>query len=303
MLGEKNMQQRKFRILLAYDGSKLALDAARYVGMVFHPDKTEVVVFYVESKIPRSFWEMEKDLDFRFKTPEIRASMTERYRLVKECVDNARGILEGYGFAPESIITKIHTKEQGVVRDIVQESRQGYDAVVVGQKGFSRLKDLLLGSVPMKLLGKIKSIPLIVVGGIPKQKNVLIAFDGTREVVEAVRTMSRLINGQGCKLLLCYVLKTAASVEANLTMKDNEFFKQPVDCLTGAGFTEDQLTCELISRDGDLTENIVKRAKEGDYESILIGRRNLTFLKQFFYGRVGNKIFQAAGNKVIWVVQ
>ncbi|MDY0220090.1 MAG: universal stress protein [Desulfobacterium sp.] len=297
------MKQTTFRVLLAYDGSELAIDATRYVGMVFPPDNTEVVVFYVESKIPRSFWEMEKDLDFRFKTPEIRASMTERYRLVKECVGKAREILESQGFAPESIVTKIHTKEQGVVRDIIQESRQGYDAVVVGRKGFSRLKDLLLGSVPIKLLGKIKSIPLIVVGGIPRHKNVLIAFDGTREVVEAVRVMSRLINTQGYKLLLCHASKTAADLEDKQVLKDNEFFKPSVECLTNAGFTENQLTCELISIDGDLTENIVKRAREGGYESIVIGRRNLTFLEQFFHGRVGGKIFQAAGNQVIWVVQ
>lgn len=297
------MEQTKFKILLAYDGSELALDAARYVGMVFPPDKTEVVVFYVESKIPRSFWEMEKDLDFRFQTPEIRASMTERYRLVKNCIEKARDILEGQGFAPESIITRIHTKEQGIVRDIVQESRQGYDAVVVGRKGFSRLKDLLIGSVPIKLLGKIQSIPLIVVGGIPRHRNVLIAFDGTREVLEAVRRMSRLINSQGYKLLLCHASKTAADSESNPVQKDNEFFQQSVECLTSAGFSESQLTCELISSDGDLTENIVKRAQEGGYESILIGRRNLTFLKQFFHGRVGDKIFQAAGNQVVWVVQ
>ncbi|MDY0374757.1 MAG: universal stress protein [Desulfobacterium sp.] len=297
------MEQTKFRVLLAYDGSELAIDAARYVGMVFPPETTEVVVFYVESKIPRSFWEMERDLDFRFKTPEIRASMTERYRLVKECMDKAREILEGKGFPPEAIVTKIHTKEQGVVRDIVQESRQGYDAVVVGRKGFSRLKDLLLGSVPVKLLGKIKSIPLIVVGGIPRHKNVLIAFDGTREAVEAVRRMGRLINSQGCKLLLCHAFKTGSAVETNVNLKDNEFFKPSVECLTSAGFTEGQLTCEFISSEGDLTNNIVKRAQEGGYEIIVIGRRNLTFLKQIFHGRVGDKIFQAADNQVVWIVQ
>eukprot|EP00831_Metopus_contortus_P015805 TRINITY_DN16570_c0_g1_i2.p1 TRINITY_DN16570_c0_g1~~TRINITY_DN16570_c0_g1_i2.p1 ORF type:complete len:305 (+),score=25.49 TRINITY_DN16570_c0_g1_i2:144-1058(+) len=169
--------------------------------------------------------------------------------------------------------------------------------------GFSRLKDILLGTVPMKLLGKIKSIPMIVVGGIPRHKNVLIAFDGTREVVEAVRRMSRLINSQGYKLLLCHASKSAADMEKPESLRDNPFFKQSVECLTSAGFTDGQLTCELISSEGDLTENIVNRAREGGYESILIGRRNLTFLKQFFHGRVGDKIFQAAGNQVVWVVQ
>jgi nucleotide-binding universal stress UspA family protein len=298
-----NMEQTKFRVLLAYDGSELALDAARYVGMVFPPDKTEVVVFYVESKIPRSFWHMEKDLDFRFKTPEIRASMTERYKLVKECMAKANDILLSEGFPQEAVIAKIHTKDQGVVRDIVEESRRGYDAVVVGRKGYSRLKDLFVGSVPTKLLGKIKSIPLIVVGGIPRKKDVLVAFDGTREVLEAVRRMGQLIDSKGYRLLLCHASKKSANGEKPALDGTDHFFKQSVECLTTAGFTDDQLTCEVISTNGDLTENIVDRARKGGYESIVIGRRNLTFLKNFFVGRVGEKIFQAAGNQVVWVVQ
>ena len=297
------MEQTKFRVLLAYDGSELALDAARYVGMVFPPDKTEVVVFYVESKIPRSFWHMEKDLDFRFKTPEIRASMTERYKLVKECMGKANKILVSEGFPQEAVVSKIHTKDQGVVRDIVEESRMGYDAVVVGRKGYSRLKDLLVGSVPSKLLGKIKSIPLIVVGGIPRQKDVLVAFDGTREVLEAVRRMGELIDSKGYRLLLCHASKTPANGEKPVIRETDHFFKQSVECLTSAGFSGDQLTCEVISTNGDLTKNIVDRARNGGYESIVIGRRNLTFLKNFLVERVGDKIFHAAGNQVVWVVQ
>jgi len=297
------MEQSRFRVLLAYDGSELALDAARYVGMVFPPDKTEVVVFYVETKIPRSFWQMEKDLDFRFKTPEIRASMTERYKLVTECMERAKNILMAEGFPPEFVETKIHTKEQGVVRDIVEESREGYDAVVVGRKGYSRLKDLFLGSVPMKLLGKIKSIPLIVVGGIPKKKNVLIAFDGTREVLEAIRRMSQLIDSRGYRILICHASKALPVDEMSAPLESDTFFKEALECLTCAGFTEDQLTCEFISNEGDFTDNIVNKARNGGYESIVIGRRNLTFLKEFFLGRVGDRIFQAAGNQVVWVVQ
>ncbi len=297
------MEQKKSKILLAYDGSELSLDAARYAGLVFSPKVTEIVVFYVESKIPRSFWEMEKDMDFRFNTPEIRASMTERCKLVKNCMEKAKDILLSAGFPLESITIKIHTKDQGIVRDIVEESRQGYDAVVVGRKGYSKLKDILFGSVPMKLLGKINSIPLIIVGGIPTNRNVLIAFDGNREVLEAVRRMSRLITNRGYNILLCHASKTSDNVKISDPFQKEDFFKQSIESLTSSGVSQEQLTCELLSGEGGITDNIIKRALDGRYESIVIGRRNLSFMEQLFFGRVGDKILQAAGNQVVWVVQ
>ncbi len=297
------MDQTKFKILLAYDGSDAALDAAKYIGLVFSSKATEVVIFYVESKIPRSFWQMEKDMDFRFNTPEIRASMTQRCKLVRECMEKAKDILINAGFPLESIKIKIHTKDSGVVRDIVEESRQGYDAVVVGRKGYSRIRDILVGSVPMKLLGKIKSIPLIIVGGIPSSKNILIAFDGNREVLEAIRRMSRLINNRGYNILLCHALKCSSDGTTPDYCKNSDFFKNSIECLSSAGVPKEQLHCELISNEGDITDNIIKKACDGNYQSIVIGRRNLTFVKQFFLGRIGEKILHAAGNQVVWVFQ
>ncbi|MBF0412907.1 MAG: universal stress protein [Desulfamplus sp.] len=297
------MDQKKFRILLAYNGSEFALAAARYISLTFPSQSTEVVIFYVESKIPRSFWQMEKDMDFRFNTPEIRASMVERCKLVNECLDKVKAILIGKGFPEESIKTKIHTKEDGVVRDIVEESRQGYDAVVVGRKGYSRLKDIFIGSVPMKLIGKIKGIPLIIVGGIPTNKNILIAFDGNREILEAIRRISIIINNMEYKILICHASNLSSDDAKIEYYKNDDFFKKSVECFTSAGICEKQLTCEVISGKGDVTDNIIKRAFEGKYESIVIGRRNLTFLEQFFMGRIGEKILHAAGNHVVWVFQ
>jgi len=298
------MEHEKFKILLSYDGSELALDAARYVGFVFSPEVTEIVIFYVESKIPRSFWQMEKDMDFRFNTPEIRASMVERCKLIKERIEKAKDILIKRGFSPDSITIKTKNKERGVVRDIVDESRQGYDAVVVGRKGHSRLKDIFFGTVPMKLLGKIKRIPLVIVGGIPSNRNILIAFDGNREVLEAIRRISQLINNKGYNILICHASKRALDNKTpQIAPKTDEFFKQPVQSLISSGISEEQLTCELISCKGDIIDNIIKRASDGKYESIVIGRRNLTFLKQLFLGRVGERILHAAGNQVVWVFQ
>ncbi|MBU3950692.1 MAG: universal stress protein, partial [Proteobacteria bacterium] len=201
---ELKTASKKIKILLAYDGSHLALDAVQYIGEVFPSDRTQVVIFYVETKIPRSFWKMERELDFRFKTPEIRASMAARKKTVNLAMEKAERRLRSAGFPSDAIQSKVHIKNQGVVQDIIEESHNGYDALVIGRQGHSKTKDFFVDSLPIKLLGKISTIPLIVVGKKPSHRNILVAFDGTREIMKAVKSMSALIKTKDCKLLLCH---------------------------------------------------------------------------------------------------
>lgn len=294
---------RKIKILLAYDGSNLAQDAVTYIGEVFPSDRTQVVIFYVETKIPRSFWHMEKELDFRFQTPEIRAGMAARKKAVNTAMEKAENSLLNAGFPASSIQTRVHIKNQGIVQDIVDESHQGYDALVIGRKGHSRIKDFLVDSLPIKLLGKIQNIPLIVVGKQPSHKNVLVAFDGTRAIMKAVKSMSSLINTEGCKLLLCHSQHPRRLFGKLQEEEPSEMFNLSLDYFLEAGFTNDQVSFEIMEGEKNPTHCILNKARYGDYGTIVIGRRGLTAFKRIFLNRVGNKIFRNAGNHVVWIVQ
>lgn len=300
-------EPRKIKILLAYDGSDLAMDSVRYIGQAFPSDRTEVVIFYVETKIPRSFWRMERELDFRFQSPQIRAAMAERKKMVNLAMDKAKQALLKSGIQSEAIHTRIHIKNQSIVRDIIEESQQGYDALVIGRKGHSRLKDFFLDTLPIKLLGKIKNIPLIVVGKNPDNKNILIAFDGTREIIKAVKALSGLLKTGGCKLLLCYSRHRKSILEQiagdGLLNESDQIFDLPVDYLTEAGFSSDQIAFEIMAKDKNPTHCILNKARYGNYSTIVIGRRRLSSWKQLAFKRVGNKIFQNADHHVVWIVQ
>ena len=56
------MGKYKHRILLAVDGSDQAFETVRYVSRLFPPNRMVVVLFHVTSKIPESFWDIEKTL-------------------------------------------------------------------------------------------------------------------------------------------------------------------------------------------------------------------------------------------------
>ncbi len=296
-------EPKKIKIMLAYDGSDFALDSVRYIGKVFPKDRTDVVVFYVETKIPRSFWHMEKELDFRFQTPEIRASMAQRKKTVNLAMENAKKILLDDGFPLESIHTVVHIKNQGIVKDIVEESHRGYDALVIGRKGHSRIKDFMIDTLPMKLLGKIKNIPLIVVGKHLDHKNILVAFDGTREIIKAVKAMSSLIRIGGCKLLLCHSQHQKRLFGSCGKKVHSELFDLPMNYFLEAGFSSDQISFEIMQNEKNPTHCILNKARYGHYGTIVIGRRGLTPLKKLTLNRVGNKIFRNAENHVVWIVQ
>lgn len=296
-------EPEKSKILLAYDGSSLALDSVRYISDVFPPDRTEVVIFYVETKIPRSFWRMEKELDFRFQTPQIRAAMARRKKTVNQAMAAAEGILLEAGMPSGAVHTRVHIKNQGIVQDIVEESHRGYDALVIGRKGHSRLKDFLVDTLPMKLLGKIKNIPLIVVGKRADHKNILVAFDGTREIIKAVMSVSGLINTRDCKLLLCHSRHRKRLFEKEEKEANPRMFDLPMSYFLEAGFSSDQVSFEIVAGGKNPTHCILDKAKYGNYGTIIIGRRGLTPLKRLMFNRVGNKIFQNADNHVVWIVQ
>jgi len=305
------MSKKSIRILLAFDGSELAQNAVKYLVGYMPAKQTEIVLFHVQTEVPESFWNMEKEMNFRFKTSDIRACITSQHRRINKSMEKARNILLDAGFSGDSIIKKIQIKKMGIARDIAKESQNGYDALVVGRSGESKIKDILVGSVPTKLLGKIQRIPLIVVGGIPQKNKILVAFDGSREVMRGVKHLSYLIGSSDCKMSLCHVLRSQSIFQKGDEKQWQEserkrmepLINESKECLIDAGFPFNQVCCEVIRNKISRASGIIEKAVEENYGTIVIGRRGLTIVKEFFLGRVGKKIFQLAGDVTVWVVR
>ena len=158
------MKPTQKKILLAIDGSDRAFETVRYVSRITPFQKMQVVLFTVFSKIPERYWDLEREPIYGQRLREIRAWETTNRMAIKRYMDEARQKLLDSGFSQGAVAVKIHERERGIARDIISESRRGYSAVVVGRKGMSKVKDLVLGSVATKLVEKIASAPILVVG-------------------------------------------------------------------------------------------------------------------------------------------
>ena len=74
------------------------------------------------------------------------------------------------GFPKEAISVKTQALRSGVARDILDESQQDYDMLVVGRTGISKIEDITLGSIASKLVDVVVHPPIIVVGENTKPK-------------------------------------------------------------------------------------------------------------------------------------
>ncbi|MDA8137174.1 MAG: universal stress protein [Desulfobacteraceae bacterium] len=303
------MHKQNLKILVAFDGSDLAIEAVKYVALLMPSAYTEVVLFFVENSMSNGFLQSNQDMDFRFKAANLRACITDQHKRINAAMDKAARFLMEAGFPSKAVIKKIQPKNLSIVNDIQRESQDGYDAVVMGRTGESRLKDMLLGSVPTKLLKKIQGIPMIIVGGTPRENRILVAFDGSKEIMRAVKAMSNLIGASDCKVSFCHVFKPQGvfAKEGDIQWKEDErkriepTINKAKECLIDSGFSFNQLCCEIIDENGDLATSIINKANEENFSTIVIGRRGLSVYQEFITTRVGEKIFKQAEHLTVWV--
>lgn len=304
------MEDREnLKVLIAFDGSDLAVEAVKYAANMMPSKNTEVVLFYVQTKLSESFWKFEHDMDFRYKSTNLQGCIAEQHKQINTAMDRAHNILLEAGFHDTAIRKKIQAKNLGVVNDIVREAQKGYHALVMGRRGESKFKEMLLGNVPTRLLKRIQGIPMIIVGGACLKSRFLVAFDGSKEIMRAVRNMSVLIGASDCKVSFCHVSVPKGMFNSQGEDEWKEQERQRVSpaidkakaCLIDAGFSFNQIGCEMLTQSNDLSGSIIDKANKENYDTIVIGRRGLSVYKEFVSSRVGEKIFHQAENLTVWV--
>ena len=67
------------------------------------------------------------------------------------------------GFEEKNIAIKVENRKKGIARDIINEAHSGYDAVVLGRKGHSRVKEFFVGGVSQKVFHSAKDISVLLV--------------------------------------------------------------------------------------------------------------------------------------------
>ncbi len=315
------MNSRKFKILVAVDGSKQALDSVRYVSQMVGPKGTEVVLFHVVSKAAESLWDRPEVVDLENLSQPGPWELQQK-RVVEGFFDAARKILVEKGFFENMIVQQIQQRQHGIARDIIEEARDGYDCVVAGRMGMNPITRLVMGSVASKLAATLTHTPLWLVGGTPDTGKVLIAIDASKETLQTVTHAGKLLRDGTAQITLFHVIRnmTSAAMEpwnmpeqASITeLSDEELsrakntmapvFDRAVALLQKIGVAKDRISIKMVTGVATRGGTVYAQALHGRFGTIVVGRRGLSNVERFALGRVSNKVIQLAGEMAVWVV-
>lgn len=310
-------------ILIGVDASDCSLEAVRYVGNVMPTRGTGIRLFHVLNPLPESFYDLEALPSPGHEGFGVHSWKAQQRKNMEVFMERARQEVLILGYPPESISAWIRQRELGVARDIAREAAQGYDALVIGRKGMSPLKDLILGSIANKLVSHLTHPPVWVVGGHPQPDKILIAMDSSKGARKAFDYVTSFFGKVHPELLLLHVSRghdllrdwsEGNSLQENWLQKVKQEFKSAEqtmqsifnDCLTSLereGADTSRIKTRIIPGVYSRAAAIYGEAKEGGYGTIVVGRRGLSRVDEFFMGRVSNKLLQLSEEKAVWIVQ
>ena len=151
-------------ILVAIDDSENAMRAVEFITKSFTPDH-RITLFSVILDTATIC-----DMDNPSLTPYFMAqkgafcAVEEQKRtLVNEALKKAKELLIKAGFEEEHIVIKVEAKKKGVAKGIIDEAGSGYDAIVMGRRGLSGIKEFFLGSVSQKVLQSAQAVSVLLV--------------------------------------------------------------------------------------------------------------------------------------------
>jgi nucleotide-binding universal stress UspA family protein len=156
------------KVLIALDSSQGAWGAVEYVAEAFGKTPgVQVTLLNVLSGLPPAFWDDghilgEKEKESRQQL--VASWQKEQEKKWQALVKKAHERLTKAGVAKDAVVNKFQPKDYDVAEDILNTAAAGnFDSIVMGRRGLSMAKTLVLGSVTQKVVQGAKGCAVIIV--------------------------------------------------------------------------------------------------------------------------------------------
>jgi nucleotide-binding universal stress UspA family protein len=303
-------------VVVGVDGSENATRSLEYLGLLFEGKCNLVVqILYVLPTLPQI---LVADQD---RTSKMRLLDVEKknIQLAGHILSEARSVLLQRGFNKEQIRTSHLKKHFGTAQDICTfAGNERADAVLISSKGRSRLETFFAGEVTSKMLEHCRVCPLWVVEGAVESKRVLIALDSSENALRAADHAGHMLSTMDCRIILFHskrhlrhfmpqeVIEAAPELGKLWQNKAGEhiapYMKKAKQMLIDRGLKDTQITTKVVDGSRSAAGDILKEAHSSDCGTIVLGRRGVSGVKEFFMGSVASKILQGSDGMAVWVV-
>lgn len=317
-------------ILVAVDISDWAFKVVDYVGRILGRESNmPVTIFHVMSPLPESFWDIESSPLTTYKPEVMQTWDVAQRKAIEAEMEKLADILTEHGVPRDQINVMVQQRQVGTARDIVFEAQKGYRALVVGRRGASRLKELIIGSIASKVLSRLTAVPLWVVGERTQEKGILIGLDPSEESMRAVKYVASIVGGKDRPDLEIHLIHVVRALELltvsydpfftpderiewmrrveqqhmeEVRAKMGDVFEEARKVLEDSGIRRKRIQEEIISGAYSRAFTLVEEARKRNCGTIVVGRRGLSKIEEFLLGRVSSKVLQMASDKTVWIV-
>ncbi len=297
------------KILVALDGSKQSFETIKYIGGVdlFHKEDIQLVLFTVYNAMPQAYRDLGKDPQFAKSFGEVQRWEIGEKKRCEAFMQRAQAALIGAGIHPSRVKCVLRKKKIGIARDIIKEAHNGYSAVMIGRRGSGLMKGMHLGSVAVKLIGALTDVPLAVVGrDVPITGKILMALDLSPYAGRVADFAALNLAAQSYRLHLFHVIRS----EEMLPLEVEEMLRGEVQSaletirerLIAAGMAPEMISRRIVTGRRSRALSIIEEAEQEGIGTIMMGRKGVHTISDFFIGRVSNKVAQMAKKQAVWII-
>jgi len=307
------------KIMVAIDGSENSLRSLDYIDLMYGPGHNiEVLLFYALPALPpiltkdhamsQAYWD------------GLRAVEKSNIEMAEKILADARSAIIEKGFNKDRISTISKHKDISIALDIAQMADNNeVDAILLSRHGRTGLKDFFMGEISSKLLECCKDYPVWIMGGPVNSKKVLVCVDNSENALRAVEHAGTMLSGTECHVILFHtkshirrfvpldVLENAPGLEEIWQKKAEEeiapHMTKAKEILLKHGLKEDNIDIKIIDGSRSVADDIFKAAKTKNSGTIVLGRRGISKVEEFFIGSVTRKVIQHAVGFTIWIVR
>lgn len=306
------------KLLLAVDDSLHSKYAVRYAGRLMAADE-DVHFDLLNVQPPISDFlveEAKRKVDARRQLDKLLAKNAAHSR---ETLVDLKKALINLGIDAGRIGEHTAPRSLGVAKDILDHGlERRHDAIVIGRRGASGLKDVFFGSVSNSLIQQSRVLPIWLIDGDIEPDRILVPVDGSISAIRAVDHLAFILAGRrDCRLTFFHVQPKlrqfctidfedaeAESLEAMVASGNDvcidNFYGKARHKLAEFDIGEEQVEIKTRTGLGSIGGMILEEMTRGGYSTLVMGRRGTS--RSYFMGSVTQYVLGKSQNLAVWIV-